>query len=227
VPFADLRIGSTRGRFVVAWLSRLDVEKGEELALHVPANLGARGVDAELWLAGSGLSGSSSEAGLKARACALDLGHTVRLVGSLPSLAAKSAFFRSADAFLATFIRPEPFGLVVTEAMACGLPVVVPNSGGPREVARSAGLGALAYTANDTGEASRRLEGLARDPGWRLRAGELARMSFATRWNVARTAEALETLFPRARPTWLSAHRPPETVVTVGDRDGGRWTPGL
>jgi len=42
-------------------------------------------------------------------------------------------FFRSIDLFVLPAPR-EPFGLVVLEALARGIPVVAFNSGGPREI---------------------------------------------------------------------------------------------
>jgi glycosyltransferase involved in cell wall biosynthesis len=196
--FADLREGDLPSRFVIAWLSRVDVEKGADLALHVLAILRAQGVDAELWVAGSGMPGSAYEAILATKVRVLDLGGYVRWVGALPSQAVKGAFLRAADAFIATFVRPEPFGLVVAEAMACGLPVVVPDTGGPGEVLRNAGLDPLTYPENDTGAAAQRLARLAHDRTWRRTAGETARAAFESRWNASRTGEALERVFQRA-----------------------------
>ena len=190
--FGDFR-GATR-RFVIAWLSRIDAEKGADLALHVLALLLARGVDAELWLAGSAMPGGAHDSTIRSTARVLDLGDRLRLVGHVPTQAAKAAFLRVADAFLATFVRPEPFGLVVTEAMACGLPVVAPDAGGPGEVLRDAGLGEMLYPPGDTGAAASRLERLANDPILRAQAGSLARAAFVARWNAGATGVALEAV---------------------------------
>lgn len=60
-----------------------------------------------------------------------DLGPTVRFLGGrsdVPDL------LNAADVALHASVKPEPFGLVVTEAMALGKAVVAANRGGPAEV---------------------------------------------------------------------------------------------
>lgn len=59
------------------------------------------------------------------------LGACVRLVGPRNDL---FDLMRMADVVLHTSTRPEPFGLVVLEAMALGRPVVASDLGGPREI---------------------------------------------------------------------------------------------
>lgn len=48
------------------------------------------------------------------------------------------------DAFLHTSLRPEPFGRVLIEAMAAGVPVIAANAGGACEIIRSGENGFLA-----------------------------------------------------------------------------------
>ncbi len=69
---------------------------------------------------------------------AAGLAGQVRLLGQrsdLPDL------MRAADVVLHTSVRPEPFGLVVVEAMALGRPVLASRLGGPAEIiSEGAGL---------------------------------------------------------------------------------------
>lgn len=45
-----------------------------------------------------------------------------------------SSFYENVDIFVLPSIQPEPFGLVITEAMDYGIPVVATNHGGPTEI---------------------------------------------------------------------------------------------
>ena len=53
------------------------------------------------------------------------------------------------DVLAAPSTNPEPFGLVLIEALACGVPVVTTDAGGAAEVAMTAGDGARAVPPND------------------------------------------------------------------------------
>ncbi|MFZ4383406.1 MAG: glycosyltransferase [Chloroflexota bacterium] len=181
--------------FTVAWLSRLDVEKGPDLALHAMACLRDRGISAVLWLVGQEMPGSTLGALIRQKVRWLDLEDRVFVVTSAKTSRAKAAFLRGADAFLATFIRSEPFGLVLSEAMACGLPIVAPDQGGSGEVLRASGLGALAYPANDSGAIADRLERLATDNAFRQEASKRSRASFNDRFNAKAMGLAFASTF--------------------------------
>jgi glycosyltransferase involved in cell wall biosynthesis len=55
-------------------------------------------------------------------------------VGFVPFQADPSAVYQSADVIVHASTRPEPFGLTVIEAMACGKPVIVSQAGGAAEL---------------------------------------------------------------------------------------------
>ncbi len=177
--------------FTVVWLSRIDVEKGPDIALHAMACLRDRGISAVLWLVGQEMPGSTLVALIRQKVRWLDLEDRVFVVTSATTSRAKAAFLRGADAFLATFIRSEPFGMVISEAMACGLPIVAPDQGGSGEVLRASGLGALAYPANDTGAIADRLGRLATDAVFRREASGRSRASFNDRFNAKAMGLAL------------------------------------
>lgn len=61
----------------------------------------------------------------------LNLENHVILLGQENDMA---GFYNSLDIFVLPSIKPEPFGLVVIEAMSLGVPVVASNQGGPVEI---------------------------------------------------------------------------------------------
>ncbi|MGH9280738.1 MAG: glycosyltransferase family 4 protein, partial [Acidimicrobiales bacterium] len=68
----------------------------------------------------------------------------------------------------------EPFGQVVVEGMAVGLPVVASGAGGPAEVVED-GVTGLLYPPSDVAALAARLERLAGDPALRQALGDAAR----------------------------------------------------
>ena len=118
--------GEGQRPFVITYFSRIDVEKGPDLALHALAVLRQQGVSARLWIAGNAMPGSAYLEVLRQKIRLLDLTDRVSLIGTLRDQQDKIALLRASDAFTAVFIRSEPFGLVLTEAFATELPTVVP-----------------------------------------------------------------------------------------------------
>jgi glycosyltransferase involved in cell wall biosynthesis len=71
----------------------------------------------------------------------------------------KSAFFSGALALLATIDWPEPFGLVMIEALACGTPVIAFNRGSVSEIVED---GLTGFIVDDEGGAVRAVDGIPR-----------------------------------------------------------------
>jgi glycosyltransferase involved in cell wall biosynthesis len=89
----------------------------------------------------------------------------VTLHGFVPDAAAALA---QADLLLHT-CPEEPFGLVLLEAFAAGVPVLVPNSGGTAEIVRE-GLNGWCFSANNAAALGQRLQALAHLPAAQLNA---------------------------------------------------------
>ncbi len=81
------------------------------------------------------------------------LKHSTTILAPKYSLVSMPLLYRSFDLLVHTS-RAESFGLVVLEAMASGMPVVVPREGGAYEVA---GAGAPSYEPGDAGELAARI----------------------------------------------------------------------
>jgi glycosyltransferase involved in cell wall biosynthesis len=89
-------------------------------------------------------------------------GGGVEYIGEI-SDAEKSAFLSGASALLSPVDWPEPFGLAMIEAMACGTPVIAFNRGSIPEVVDDGVTGFVVANEEEAVEAVGKLESLPRD----------------------------------------------------------------
>lgn len=125
------------GTPLVGSVARLDTWKGFEVLLDAFPLMRAARPDVELVVAGGAVAGKESYAArLRDRAAGL-VG--VHWLGPRPDVADLMA---DLDVFVQVSTEPEPFGLVLVEALASGVPVVAGAAGGPLEILGPAALGA-------------------------------------------------------------------------------------
>ncbi len=130
------RAGIDDGAPLVVAASRLDTWKGVEVALDAWPAVRAARPDAVLAVAGAVVAGKKAFAdGLRRRAESLD---GVHWLGERTDMAAVVA---DADVLVALSTAPEPWGLSVVEALACGVRVAVTDLGGHVEILRLAAPG--------------------------------------------------------------------------------------
>ncbi|MGA2163694.1 MAG: glycosyltransferase family 4 protein, partial [Solirubrobacteraceae bacterium] len=97
------------------------------------------------------------------------------------------------DVLVHASVIPEPFGQVVLEGMAAGLPVIAPDEGGPAEVIADGETGRL-FTARSVDALAAAMRALSADPQARERLGSAARRSIEA-YHPARVGERLEELY--------------------------------
>jgi glycosyltransferase involved in cell wall biosynthesis len=102
-------------------------------------------------------------------------------------------YYAAVDIVVHASVTPEPFGMVVPEAMAAGRPVVAMDSGGPREVIED-GIDGLLVAVGDAAALSRAVLRLAGDDGLRARIGAAARKK-AGRFGIASQAARVATVY--------------------------------
>lgn len=191
------RWGIGGDRFVVAMCATLDAAhrtKRPDVAIRATAQL-ARRLPVDLVLIGDG----PLKDDLAQLAVRLGVADHVRFVGALEPADVASCL-RAADALVLPS-EIEAFGLVLIEAMACGLPVVGPDTPGARVVVRE-GLDGFKIPPGDPARlaaALQTLHAVGRDG--RRAMGDRGRARVLERYTWDRSVDALEECLSRAVET--------------------------
>ncbi|HEX9991576.1 MAG TPA: glycosyltransferase, partial [Acidimicrobiales bacterium] len=161
------------GTFRVGIVGRLSPWKGQDLFLRAFAAAFPPGTPAvEAAVIGGALFGEDDvEAGLRAIAADLGIADRVDFRGFREDVAVELGRL---DVLVHASVIPEPFGMVVVEGMAAGLPVVAAGAAGPTEVITDHVDGVL-YPMNDEAALAAALRELHGDPDLRRRLGEAGR----------------------------------------------------
>jgi glycosyltransferase involved in cell wall biosynthesis len=104
---------------------------------------------------------------------------------------------RALDIVVHASTAPEPFGLVIAEAMACGRAVIASATGGAREVFTS-GLDALSHVPGSADSLAERIAELASDADRRTRIGRAGRQTAERRFDRTRLAFDLMPVYEQA-----------------------------
>jgi glycosyltransferase involved in cell wall biosynthesis len=171
LPADSLRPSLSAGGYL-AFLGRLTPEKGPETAIRL-----ARAAKMPLRIAAKV---PRAERGyFKEQIEPLIDGKQIQTIGEVNERA-KENFLANASALLFPIDWPEPFGLVMIEAMACGTPVIAFHRGSVPEVVEH---GVTGFIVEDEDEALQAIERLPELDRSRVRAG------FETRFTSRRMAE--------------------------------------
>lgn len=176
----DLLPFSQRDRGYLAFLGRISPEKGPDAAIRIaraaglPLRIAAKVDNADRAYFESVVRPMLGQPG-------------VEFVGEINE-AEKAEFLGGATALLFPIQWPEPFGLVMIEAMACGTPVVAFNRGSVPEVVEDGVSGFLVEDETGALAALRRLDRIDR-------AG--VRQAFEARFTARRMAEDYLALYRR------------------------------
>lgn len=118
-------------------------------------------------------------------------------VGFTGFLAAPETALRALDIVVHASTQPEPFGLAIVEAMACGKPVIASDAGGAAEIV-ALGEGAIGHPPGDADALAAAMERLVLDANLRARMGREARRTAEQFFDRARLAKELIPVYREA-----------------------------
>lgn len=205
VPPEDVRAarratGLPEDETILFTLGRLDERKGFDLFLKAAGSLLRRKTLPPTLFVISAGDGNEQEAAERAKleriAEANRLGDRLRWLPILPEQEVP-LYYQSADIFVLPS-RYEPFGIVMLEAMACALPVVATNTGGPTAVVEPERTGLLVDPA-DTEAFADALDALVRDPKTRRRFGDRARQHVVNHYSWETIADRHVSTYGESR----------------------------
>lgn len=167
---------------VVGLVGRLQPWKGQDRLLQAQALLRERGIEIHTLIVGGDSWGLSPDyaASLPGLVERLGLSGAVTLTGEVPDA---GPYVERMDV-LVNASDPEPFGIVLLEAMARGVAVVAVDAGGPGEFVDHLSTGVLARSGDPAALADA-LEPLLRDPALRERLARAGRESFLADYTEA------------------------------------------
>jgi glycosyltransferase involved in cell wall biosynthesis len=173
--------------------------KGQDVFLDALARLPAHGAAVRGYVVGGPIyatAGSQfTHAALEQRAAANGLRGRV---GFIPFQADPADVYRMLDVVVHASTRPEPFGLTIVEAMACGKPVIVAAAGGASELFSSEFDG-LGHPPGDATALAAAISRLAGDAALRRLLGTNARQSAVANFSLDRYGQELSAIYKARR----------------------------
>jgi glycosyltransferase involved in cell wall biosynthesis len=182
-------LGIPAGRTVVGIVGRLQRWKGQHRFLEAVARLRADGHDLHALVVGGGQHGIEPEYEdeVRRRASELGLDGAVTFTGQVPDA---GRHLQLMDVSV-NASEPEPFGLVLLESMAVGVPVVAVDAAGPAEILDGGSCGVL-VPSGSAADLAGGVERLLADEGLRRELADRARSRFADRYTEEHMVEQLE-----------------------------------
>jgi glycosyltransferase involved in cell wall biosynthesis len=174
---------------------RLNPCKGHDDLVRAVALIRDQGLDVRLHIAGEDDTGGGFRQRLEQLKAELNLTDRVTLLGAVPEETVRSEL-EAAHVFALASLE-EPLGVVIMEAMAMGVPVVVTGAGGVPELVDD-GVDGLLVPPRDPRQLADALVRVLRDPQLARRLAEAGRRKIETSFHSGVSAEVLRRGVQRA-----------------------------
>lgn len=188
-PLVRRELGLAADDVVAGVVCRLDHWKGVDVFLRAAARV----PQAKFIVAGGAVEGRE-EFAASLHALARGLGVDVRFTGWRYGPERIAELHAALDVLVLPSVWPEPFGLVLLEAMASGKPVIATRHGGPLEIVAEGETGLL-VAPGDVDELAAAMTALLRDAALRERMGRAARARAERAFDETTYVAAVQRLY--------------------------------
>lgn len=178
--------------FRCGMVGRIAPWKGQELFLRAFSEAFPDGRETAVVIGAALFGENEYDDALRELVCALALDGRVEFRGFRTDVWAELG---GLDILVCASLTPEPFGQVVIEGMAAGVPVIAPNAGGPAEILAHDETGML-FTPGDAGSLARCLRSLRDDPARRDRLVAAAYLE-VSKYSPDTVAEEIHDVYAR------------------------------
>jgi glycosyltransferase involved in cell wall biosynthesis len=176
---------------LVTTLGRVTPWKGHQLFVDMAKIIAQERPDAHFWIAGGVFNEDQGFANNLQREADAALGNRLHFLGFRKDV---KEIFSASDVVVHCSLKPEPFGRVLIEAMACEVPVVAACGGGVKEIIESGDNGFL-VTTGDAHEYAKKIIPLLGNREQARNIGLRGRSTVLNRFSIDRMVRQFEDLF--------------------------------
>jgi len=177
-------------------MGRIQAWKGQHVLVRAAYHLKMRRRDVHIDIVGSPTLDADLAYDASLRALVQDL-DVADIVTFSPHTARPAVWYDKADIVVHTSVRPEPFGLVLVEALACGKPVVATNMGGPIDITDAGRVGGLLTPPDDPEALAEAILFLLDHPDKARHLAEAGQQRVRARYGAERMVANLQAVYER------------------------------
>lgn len=194
-PAVRAVLGAGPADVLVGIVCRLDAWKGVDDFLAAAARVARERSGVRFAVVGGAIIGQASYAEALARSAeTMGIGDRVVFTGWTFGPADMPDVYRALDVLVLASREPEPFGLVVIEAMATGRPVIATGHGGPLDIVEDGRTGLL-VPPRDPDALAAGIVALADDPARRQRMGAHGRERVLAHYTAAQYVAGIDAVY--------------------------------
>jgi glycosyltransferase involved in cell wall biosynthesis len=175
-------------------MGRIQPWKGQHVLVQAAAELKRAGHDLRITIVGSP-SFAADDAYYRSLKDMVRSFGLQAMVDFVPHTSDVVAWYRRSDVVVHTSVAPEPFGLVLIEALACGRPVIATNAGGPLDITDHGRTAGLLVPPGDAQALARAIATLIDDPALARQLGREGRARVERLYSARRMVDELQTLY--------------------------------